>query len=105
MHLPSPRAKKIYGRQLNGANPTIGTPTGSVTLALYTVPPDVTGTVTINGPVTNISIGTPGQNGDLTFNGTAGQLATVSLSYNTMCVTVSLLQTGGGASLASLDGP
>jgi YD repeat-containing protein len=80
-----------------------GSTTGSATLALFTVPADVTGTVTINGPVTNVAIGTPGQNGDITFSGTAGQLATVNMSNNTMCVTVSLLPPGGGSSLSSFD--
>jgi len=43
-----------------------GPSTGSVTLTFYNVPADATGSTTV-------SIGTPGQNGKLTFTGTSGQ--------------------------------
>lgn len=54
-------------------NPKIAA-TGSVTLTLYDVPPDATGTIVIGGPQVIITIDTPGQNGQLTFSGTAGQI-------------------------------
>jgi YD repeat-containing protein len=47
--------------------------TTSETLQLYTVPPDVTGTISIGGPPVTITVTTPGQNASLTFGGTAGQ--------------------------------
>lgn len=71
--------------------------TGSETLTLYDVPPDVSGTVTIGGPAVGVTIGTPGQNGRLTFEGTSGQEVTVRITNNTMStVAVRLLKPDGG---------
>jgi len=50
-----------------------GTATGSLTLTLYDVPADVTGTLTAGGSAVTATTTTPGQNGALTFAGTAGQ--------------------------------
>jgi YD repeat-containing protein len=73
-----------------------GTNTGSVTLTLYDVPADATGTVTVGGPAVNASNTVPGQNATLTFSGTAGQQATVHVTGSTMgTVTVSLLKPDG----------
>lgn len=58
--------------------------TGTTTLTLYDVPPDTTGTVTIGGSAVAVSIGTPGQNGSLTFSGTQGQTVTVQMTNNTI---------------------
>jgi YD repeat-containing protein len=70
--------------------------TGSMTLTLYSVPADVTGTVTIGGSAVNVTISTPGQNGSLTFSGTSGQQATVHVTNNTMStVRVSLFRPDG----------
>ncbi len=52
--------------------------TTSETLQLYTVPPDVTGTISIGGPPVTLTVTTPGQNASLTFAGTAGQ----DISFN-----------------------
>jgi len=72
------------------------TDTGSMTLTLYSVPADVTGTVTIGGAAVNVTITTPGQNGSLTFSGTSGQQATVHVTSNTMgTVRVTLLRPDG----------
>ena len=49
------------------------TATGSLTLTLYDVPPDVTGTLTPGGSAVTATTTIPGQNGALTFSGTAGQ--------------------------------
>lgn len=54
--------------------------TTTETLQLYTVPPDFTGTISIGGPPVTITVTAPGQNGSLTFSGTAGQ--NVSFSYS-----------------------
>jgi YD repeat-containing protein len=68
---------------------------GSITVTLYNVPPDVTGTVTINGPSLPVTVSIPGQQAEITFAGTAGQAVTVQLSNNTMCAAgVSLLPPG-----------
>jgi subtilisin family serine protease len=61
-----------------------GTDAGSVTLQLYPVPEDVTGLITPGGPPVSVSVGSPGQNAQLTFAGTAGQRVSLKLSGVTM---------------------
>ncbi|MET0422369.1 MAG: IPT/TIG domain-containing protein, partial [Actinoplanes sp.] len=52
--------------------------TGSVTAAAWTVPADLDlGVLPLDGTAKTVTIGTPGQNGYLTFAGTAGQRVTV----------------------------
>jgi hypothetical protein len=46
---------------------------GSVTLALYDVPADISGAIVPGGDPVVTATQTPGQNGALTFSGTAGQ--------------------------------
>jgi hypothetical protein len=59
-----------------------GANTGTATFKLWTVPADVTGTLT---PGSNsVTLGTPGQNARLTFSGAAGQTATISFSSGTI---------------------
>lgn len=62
-----------------------GVGTGNATLALYDVPADVTGTITPGGSPVTVTITTPGQNGSLTFSGTAGQ----EISLRITSVTIS----------------
>lgn len=52
--------------------------TGSVTVTLYDIPPDIQGAVSINGAAVTPTIGTPGQRALYTFSGTAGQAITVA---------------------------
>ena len=47
--------------------------TGSITLTLYDVPADLSGTVTASGASVTMTITTPGQNGAVTFSGTSGE--------------------------------
>jgi YD repeat-containing protein len=76
--------------------PQFITDTGSLTLALYDVPADVSGTLIVGDPAAALTIATPGQNAALNFNGTAGQQITVRLSANTLStVTVSMLAPDG----------
>jgi len=84
---------------LNEAN------TGSVTLTLYDVPADTTGTVTINGGAVGVTLSTPGQNGSLTFSGTSGQLVTVRVTNNTMSTTTVKLLKPDGSQLTSSTSP
>jgi hypothetical protein len=58
--------------------------TGSVTVSLYDVPQDVTGSVVIGGSPLTATIGTPGQNGRITFDGNGGQR--VSLKFTGVTV-------------------
>jgi YD repeat-containing protein len=46
--------------------------TGSLTLTLYAVPTDTSGTITAGGSAVTVTTTVPGQNGSLTFSGTAG---------------------------------
>ena len=67
--------------------------TGNMTLTLSE---DLTGTLTIGGPAVPLTITRAGQNGRLTFAGTAGQQVTVRVTGNTLgCVTVKLLKPDG----------
>lgn len=47
--------------------------TGSMTVTLYDVPADTTGSAAIGGPSLTATLATPGQNGHITFEGSAGQ--------------------------------
>jgi hypothetical protein len=69
---------------------------GSLTLTLYQVPADQTGTVTVGGSSLTVTTNTPGQNGSVTFSGTSSQQVTVHLTSNGMgSVTVKLLKQDG----------
>ncbi len=50
----------------------VWTDTGSMTLTMYGVPADVTGTLKLGTPK-SVTLGTPGQNARFTFSGTAGR--------------------------------
>jgi hypothetical protein len=58
--------------------------TGSLTLTLYTVPNDISGTISANGTATTVSITTPGQNASLTFSGTQHQRISLLVSNVTL---------------------
>ena len=73
--------------------------TGSLTLSLYDVPPDATGSMTV-GPAVAVSIATPGQNASLAFEATAGQPITIRGANSTIgCL--SMFLAGGQAALKS----
>jgi subtilisin family serine protease len=57
-----------------------GNATGSVTVTLYDVPADASGSVSIGGSATTVSVTVPGQNARLTFAGAAGQRVTLRLT-------------------------
>jgi subtilisin family serine protease len=56
------------------------TATGSVTLTLYDVPPDLAGTISPGGADATVSVSVPGQNAALTFAGVAGQRVSLALT-------------------------
>jgi YD repeat-containing protein len=60
-----------------------GPATGSVNVAVFQVPADQTGSITINGSAVVVSTTVPGQNGQLTFGGSEGQQITVTTSDGT----------------------
>jgi YD repeat-containing protein len=74
---------------------------GSVTVALFDVPTDSTGTVAAGGAAVTVTTTTPGQNASLTFSGTAGQLATVRVTSNTIGLVTITLRRSDGATLTS----
>src|SRR6185295_3590106 len=57
---------------------------GVMTTILYDVPPDPSGTIVIGGPPVTLTTTTPGQNGRLNFDGTAGQKVTLVISNQTV---------------------
>jgi len=76
--------------------------TGSVTLTLYDVPPDVTGTLTFGTPFT-VTITTPGQNAQLTFSGTAGQRVSLKLGSTAIRITNVTVTNPDGTTLVAAD--
>ncbi|WP_195762676.1 IPT/TIG domain-containing protein [Burkholderia pseudomallei] len=63
-------------------NPPTNT-TGSVTFMVYDVPPDAASTITAGGPPVTLAITAPGQDGILTFSGTASQRISLNMTQNT----------------------
>src|SRR5262249_13189154 len=70
--------------------------TGSATLKLADVPPDITRTITAGGPPVSVTTTAPGQNVRLTFTGSAGQSVSLQLAGVTLASgTVSFLRPDG----------
>jgi hypothetical protein len=75
---------------------------GNVTVTLYDVPPDVTGSITVNGRAVPVTTTQPGQNASLTFDGNAGQQVTIHIVGNRMgAVSIALTGNDGRTVLAS----
>ncbi len=90
-----PRTLPVNGTYSILINPN-GTNTGNMTLTLYDVPSDPTGSVTVGGSALAVTTTVPGQNASVTFSGTSGQQVTVRVTSNTMStVTVKLLKPDG----------
>ena len=79
-----------------------GINTGTVPLRLYTVPADFSGSVTINGGAAAVPLNPPGQNGSVTFSGTANQQVTVRVTNNTIAWVKVTLRKPDGTTLTSL---
>ena len=71
-----------------------GPATGDVTLTLYDVPADVTGTIAFGVPKT-VTTTVPGQNASLTFTGTAGQVVSLVMAGGCCTTRISLLKPNG----------
>jgi hypothetical protein len=75
-----------------------GASTGSATLQVYDVPPDAGGPITPGGAAVTVATAVPGQNGRLTFAGTAGQRVSLKISNVTYSsATAQLLDPSGNA--------
>jgi hypothetical protein len=81
-------------------NPS-GANSGTLTLNLYDVPADTTGTVTIGGSAVSVPLAVPGQMGTRTFSGTASQVITVRVTGNTFGITTVRLLKPDGTQLTS----
>lgn len=83
-----PGGFSLYQWTTNGPQNLVVRPnfdfTGSVTVRLFDVPPDLTGTLTINGPPVTLTATAPGQNAKLTMNGTTGQPVTLHITNNSV---------------------
>jgi YD repeat-containing protein len=78
-----------------------GIAVGAVTLTVYNVPADVTGTIT-PGTARTTTIPTPGQAARLTFAGTAGQRASVRVTSTTISSGSVFIVKPDGTSLAGI---
>lgn len=76
--------------------------TGEVTLTLYSVPADLTGTIQPDGPAESVTINAPGQNALLSSSGTAGQRVSLNVSGSSPVGTVSFRRPDG-STLASVS--
>jgi subtilisin family serine protease len=75
-----------------------GAATGSMTLTLYDVPPDVTAAIAPGGTAVAISANTPGQNARIAFDGQAGARISLKLTATTIAnAYVSILNPNGSA--------
>ena len=72
-----------------------GTATGSITLTLYDVLPDVTSAIVVGGAGVTVTTTTPGQNAKLTFNGTAAQRVSLKVAPVCCSTKVSILKPDG----------
>jgi YD repeat-containing protein len=87
----------IYTIRIAQSGPTVGTEK----FTLYTVPPDVTGTIAADATPVSLTTATPGQHMSLTFSGTAGQrvsLITQSSNYGG-CPVLVILEPDGTTQL------
>ncbi len=73
-----------------------GATTGTATVTLYDVPPDASGSTTVNGAAVGLTTTVPGQNAAVTFPGSASQSVTVRVTNNTVgCIDTRLLKPDG----------
>lgn len=75
--------------------------TGNATLTLYDVPPDPAGTITLDGSPVTLNLNSPGQNGSLTFAGTAGQNVSLWVTSSTIASGFVRLKKPDGTNLVS----
>ena len=80
-----------------------GTATGNWTLTLYDVPQDTSGTITPGGSAVTVTTSTPGQNGTLTFSGTANQRISLYLTSVTSSPYISIRKPDGSNLVAPVQ--
>lgn len=77
------------------------TSTGSATLTLYDVPADARGTIVPGGPAVTVATTVPGQDGELTFTGSAGQTVSLEITDNTYSNATVAIQAPDGSVVAA----
>ena len=77
---------------------------GCVTLALYVVPADTAGAMTIGGPAVTVTMSAPGQNGARTFSGKARQQVAARVTSNTFGWLTVRVKTPDGSVLTESPG-
>ena len=77
-----------------------GAATGSGTITVYDVPPDAGGPISLGSPAT-VATSVPGQNGRLTFAGSAGQRVTMKITGSTYSAATATLVGPDGKSVGS----
>ena len=93
-------ASETYGILVDPSSP------GDLTLTLYDVPPDITGSITINASPQTVTLTGPGQQAFLTFPGTVGLSVTIQGTNSTVgCFNnIALTSSAGGPSWAPVCG-
>ena len=83
-----------------------GNTTGSITFSLYNVPPDVSSTISEGGPSVTVSNTVPGQNMNLTFSGSAGQVISLNSTFSMNCclTTITIVNPDGSTLVAPSNG-
>src|SRR4051794_37811659 len=83
--------------------------TGTLTFKLYDVPADVSGSIVAGGSSVSVTLSSPGQNGTLTFSGSAGDRVSMKVVSGTLSSpmsspvsVVSDVRAPGGASVGSI---
>jgi YD repeat-containing protein len=74
---------------------------GSTAITLYNVPADASGSTSIGGAGVPLSMSTPGQNGLVTFSGTAQQVVTIHVTGSSVGRGTLTLTTEGGQQVGS----
>jgi hypothetical protein len=75
--------------------------TGSSTLRLFAVPPDLAATTSIGGPPLTLALTVPGQNATVVFDGSAGRTITLQLSGVTITQSKVAVTNPDGSALVS----
>jgi hypothetical protein len=76
--------------------------TGSLTLTLHAVPPDITGPIVPGGSAVTVSTTTPGQNALLSFSGQGGKRVSLKLGPSCCQATVSIKNPDGSTLVSAL---
>jgi hypothetical protein len=96
----------VFALPLNGtytlAVDPLDSGTGSVSITVNDVPPDVTGSISAGGPPLTVSMPVPGQGGLVTFDATSGGTLTLSFTNTTVSIMrISVLRPDGSAVIST----